>query len=102
VAVWLYDRVAGTAMLVLAALLAFARVYVGTHYPGDVLAGALLGTTVALLLARTPLRRLIHRVTLLASALWNRALERVGLYHPGSLTAKRRTTPRVGQETDET
>lgn len=32
-----------------ALLLAFSRVYIGTHYPGDVLAGALLGTSVALL-----------------------------------------------------
>ncbi len=32
----------------LAAAIAFSRVYVGVHYPGDVLAGAALGTVVAL------------------------------------------------------
>jgi membrane-associated phospholipid phosphatase len=32
---------------VLAALVAYSRVHTGVHYPGDVLAGALLGTTIA-------------------------------------------------------
>lgn len=32
----------------LAAAIAFSRVYVGVHYPGDVLAGAALGTAVGL------------------------------------------------------
>ena len=32
----------------LAAAIAFSRVYVGVHYPGDVLAGAALGTLVGL------------------------------------------------------
>jgi len=56
------------------ALLAFARVYVGAHYPGDVLAGLAFGAVVAgvlapvvlwlvtpvvTLLARTPLRLLV-------------------------------------------
>jgi membrane-associated phospholipid phosphatase len=47
------------ALLVLAALVAFSRLYVGVHFPLDVLAGAAIGTLVAtalLLLART-LRR---------------------------------------------
>jgi undecaprenyl-diphosphatase len=37
---------------VLAALIAFSRIYVGVHYPLDVLAGALLGTVVAIALLR--------------------------------------------------
>lgn len=34
----------------LAALVAFSRVYVGVHYPGDVLAGAVLGVALAIAL----------------------------------------------------
>ncbi len=58
-------------LLLLAAAVAYSRVYVGVHYPGDVLAGAALGTVWALAwfavfrafgpqlaaLARTPSRR---------------------------------------------
>ncbi|MCD6248912.1 MAG: phosphatase PAP2 family protein [candidate division Zixibacteria bacterium] len=35
----------------LATLIAISRVFVGVHYPGDVIAGALLGTLVALAMA---------------------------------------------------
>src|SRR3954451_17175238 len=59
--VWLYDRTIGTVLLILAAILAFARVYVGTHYPGDVVAGALMGMAVPGALYVLPsLRRLIE------------------------------------------
>jgi undecaprenyl-diphosphatase len=36
----------------LAVLIAFSRVYVGVHYPVDVVAGAVLGTIVAIALLR--------------------------------------------------
>lgn len=38
---------AGVPAIVLAVLIAFSRLYVGVHYPTDVLAGALLGTLLA-------------------------------------------------------
>jgi undecaprenyl-diphosphatase len=37
-------------LFVLAALIAWSRVYVGVHYPGDVLAGAVLGVAIAIAL----------------------------------------------------
>jgi len=43
-------RKAGFLALLFAALLSYARVYVGDHYPGDVLTGACIGTLVALAL----------------------------------------------------
>jgi undecaprenyl-diphosphatase len=39
-------------LFVVAALVAWSRVYVGVHYPVDVLAGAVLGTLVGLLVLR--------------------------------------------------
>ena len=46
---------------VLAALVAYSRVHTGVHYPGDVIAGALMGTTLAQItshaLDRYPARR---------------------------------------------
>ena len=43
------DRKIGIFACVLAVLIAFSRLYVGVHYPTDVLAGALLGTVSALI-----------------------------------------------------
>jgi membrane-associated phospholipid phosphatase len=75
VGIWLYDRTIGTVLLVLAAALCFSRVYVGTHYPGDVIAGALIGLAAAsLLFVVPPTRRVIERVAASIGALWDRAL----------------------------
>jgi undecaprenyl-diphosphatase len=76
-AIWLYDRTIGTVMLVLAAVLSFARVYVGTHYPGDVVAGALIGMAVAAALyAVKPVRRLIEAVARRSGEVWDRVTSR--------------------------
>lgn len=48
-ALWLLDRRLGAAATVVGVLLAVSRVYVGAHYPGDVLAGLTVGAVVALL-----------------------------------------------------
>ena len=52
VAVLLVHRRLGLLVIALAVLVCYARVFVGAHYPGDVLAGAGIGVVVALLLWR--------------------------------------------------
>jgi undecaprenyl-diphosphatase len=49
--------ITGAAVGALAAAVAYSRVYVGVHYPGDVLAGVALGAGSALITARTWPRR---------------------------------------------
>jgi undecaprenyl-diphosphatase len=71
--IWLYDRALGGGLLVLAAVLAFSRVVAGTHYPGDVLAGAAIGVAVpAALYALPATRRLVERAAAWAGSLWDR------------------------------
>jgi undecaprenyl-diphosphatase len=64
--IWKYNKRAGVALLVLATLMAIARVFVGAHYPGDVLGGAMLGTLtsvgLAALSARPPMARLLDAI----------------------------------------
>jgi undecaprenyl-diphosphatase len=73
-AIFFYDRVVGGALLALAALLAFSRVYVGTHYPGDVVGGAAVGIAVALVLRLPALRRPLEAVARRCSDFWERIL----------------------------
>jgi membrane-associated phospholipid phosphatase len=47
---------------------------VGVHYPSDVVAGALIGMAVALILYLTPLRAVIARIATWCSDLWERIL----------------------------
>ncbi len=51
-AVFLFDRVVGSIFLAAATLISVGRVFVGAHYPADVLAGALVGLGAALLVVR--------------------------------------------------
>jgi membrane-associated phospholipid phosphatase len=78
VAVFLYDRTIGTILLVLAGVLSFARVFVGTHYPGDVVAGALIGGAVAAGLFLVPFsRRGLEAVADRCGAIWDATLRRL-------------------------
>ena len=63
---WLANRRLGLVTAGLALFMAFARVYVGAHYPGDVLAGLALGAGTTLALGP------------LADRLLRPALERIG------------------------
>jgi undecaprenyl-diphosphatase len=80
VALLLRHRKAGAIAMVLAGLLAIARVTVGTHYPSDVLAGALVGTAAALILWHPSVREPLHRLA-----------EWAGRIYEGLLTAGRRS-----------
>ena len=60
VAVLLRHRKAGILAIAMAVTLCVARVAVGTHYPGDVLAGAVLGTAAALVFWHPAVRRPLH------------------------------------------
>jgi hypothetical protein len=58
--------------LAVALALAIARVAVGTHYPSDVVGGALLGTAAALMLWLPPIRGRLHLLADWAGALYER------------------------------
>lgn len=57
---WFVSRRLGIAATIAAVLMAFARVYIGAHYPQDVLAGLALGCAVAVLTCLTT-RRIVAR-----------------------------------------
>jgi membrane-associated phospholipid phosphatase len=60
-----FSRRLGFLAAVLALTVAFARVYAGVHYPGDVVGGLILGTLVATvlsLLLRRPVLSLVDRL----------------------------------------
>lgn len=64
--VWLVSRRLGLVALALALLMAFDRVYVGAHFPLDVVAGLLLGAVVTLVghrLLAPLLARLVERLS---------------------------------------
>lgn len=56
-----YDRRFGVPALILAVAISFSRLYLYVHFPSDILAGALIGSAVALLVLRG-MRRLEPRL----------------------------------------
>jgi len=52
IAVWKFNRRAGITLLIFGVLVAVARVFVGAHYPGDVIGGAVLGAITSLIILR--------------------------------------------------
>jgi undecaprenyl-diphosphatase len=50
--VWLGDRKVGSWMVSLAGSVGFGRVYVGMHYPSDIIGGAVVGALIAVLVNR--------------------------------------------------
>lgn len=52
VSIWLYNRRLGVPFLFLAVLIALSRLYLFVHFPTDVVAGAVLGSLIALFVHR--------------------------------------------------
>lgn len=77
VALFLRHRKAGWLALGMAALVSIGRVAVGTHYPGDVLAGAAIGTLAALALWHPSVRGPLHRLAEWAGELYDEAVSRL-------------------------
>lgn len=61
-AIYLRNRLCGSVAFVAATVLAVGRVAIGVHFPSDVLAGAVLGCAVAVLLYLRPVRTRIDRL----------------------------------------
>jgi len=51
-AVVLFDPIAGAVFLVIAAIIAVGRLFIGAHYPGDVAAGLAIGALAAIVIVR--------------------------------------------------
>lgn len=60
--IFLSNRRLGFSAFLCAALTSSTRIYLGIHYPSDVLGGAILGILVVILCQRIPLPRVFYRV----------------------------------------
>jgi undecaprenyl-diphosphatase len=76
-AIYLRNRVVGGFALLAATVLALGRVAIGVHFPSDVLAGAMLGCGVALVLFAVPLRSRVDRLADLLGGWIEAALQRL-------------------------
>lgn len=83
VAVFSFDRVAGSLFLAAATTIAVGRVVTGVHYPADVAAGALMGTMAAVLVTRAG-RKPLETIVRLAGRLTDPALARIWRLAPAA------------------
>jgi undecaprenyl-diphosphatase len=78
VALFLRHRTVGWIALGLATVMSIARVAVGTHYPGDVAAGAAIGAAAALVLWHPSVREPLHRLAEWAGTVYDRGVAVLG------------------------
>jgi undecaprenyl-diphosphatase len=74
VAILLRSRRWGYLTLAMAIVLSVGRVAMGFHYPSDVIAGAALGSAVAIALYLPPVRRPLHALADRAGSIWDGAI----------------------------
>jgi undecaprenyl-diphosphatase len=60
--IWINDRRWGVFAFVWAAITSFTRIYLGYHYPTDILGGAAMGIFIVILFQRIPLPRFVYRL----------------------------------------
>jgi membrane-associated phospholipid phosphatase len=89
-AVLFFSRRAGVLFLLGATLIAFSRVFVGLHYPGDVEAGTLVGLASAAVIV-VLLARPVRLITGLASRLVDPLVRRLWDLRDGVVAALRST-----------
>jgi undecaprenyl-diphosphatase len=76
VSIFLRNRRFGLITLAMATVIGLSRVVVGTHYPSDILGGAVLGTLAALALWTPPIRGYLRRFAMELSAFYDRLSNR--------------------------
>lgn len=77
VAILLRNKLWGSIVIAFAAILGFARVALGFHYPTDVIGGAVLGSAVAIVLWLPPFRFIINRISDVLGRIWDSIIARV-------------------------
>jgi undecaprenyl-diphosphatase len=60
--IWISDRRLGVFAFFWAAITSSTRIYLGFHYPSDILGGAVLGILMVILFQRLPLPRVVYRL----------------------------------------
>jgi undecaprenyl-diphosphatase len=60
--IWIRDRRLGVFAFVWAAITSSTRIYLGLHYPSDILGGAALGIFMVILFKRLPIPRVVYRL----------------------------------------
>lgn len=93
VALFMVNRRLGLVGIVLAVIAGFCRVYMGVHYPTDVIGGLALGTAVALLLAPAAMWMLTPLVRAVAGSPRMGALVWVGPKTPAGGVPRGRSSP---------
>jgi undecaprenyl-diphosphatase len=87
VAIWLRHRRAGYVALAMATVVSVSRVVVGTHYPSDVIGGAILGGLAAAVFWLPSIRGPLHNMARWAGGIYDRLVESLAARRSRSVSA---------------